>query len=258
MLPKLPQHIDCFIGNAALIPDEIGESPGSVYSFIRGNDHFFLKYSPVVYANTTYSVMREVSVLNWLNGRLNVPEVVCVAENSEGEFMITRCVPGEPLYTRINAQQPVLELFCEAVRQIQAVTIIDCPLDSGVNFRLQELEYLLNNDLCAEEYDLEQWPGIATPQDLLARLRATLPSEERVFSHGDLCDCNIFVNAHDELYFLDLGRGGIADRWLDIAFVHRNLREEVSISAATEFLDTLGGLDDPAKRVFFEQLDELF
>ncbi|MBD2814796.1 aminoglycoside 3'-phosphotransferase [Xenorhabdus sp. Flor] len=258
MLPKLPQNIDYFIGNSTLIPDEIGESPGSVYSFIRGNDRFFLKYSPVVYANTTYSVMREVSVLNWLNGRLNVPEVACVAENSEGEFMITRCIPGEPLYTRINAQQPVLELFREAVYQMQSVSIIDCPFDSGVNFRLQELEYLLNNDLCAEEYDLGQWPGIETPQDLLVHLRATLPSEERVFSHGDLCDCNIFVDAHDELYFLDLGRSGIADRWLDIAFVHRNLREEVSISAATEFLDTLGGLDNSAKRVFFEQLDELF
>ncbi|WP_340620020.1 APH(3') family aminoglycoside O-phosphotransferase [Xenorhabdus siamensis] len=258
MLPKLPQNIDCFIGDVALIPDEIGESPASVYSFIRGNERFFLKYSPIVYVNTTYSVMREASVLNWLNGRLNVPEVVCVAENSEGEFMITRCIPGEPLYTRINAHQPVLELFREAVRQIQAVSIIDCPFDSGVNFRLQELEYLLDNNLCDEKYDLEQWPGIATPRDLLARLHATLPSEEKVFSHGDLCDCNIFVNAHDELYFLDLGRGGIADRWLDIAFVHRNLLEEVSISAATEFLDTLGGLDNSAKRVFFEQLDELF
>ncbi|WP_426578267.1 APH(3') family aminoglycoside O-phosphotransferase [Xenorhabdus stockiae] len=258
MLPKLPPSIDDFIGNLALIPDEIGESPCCVYSFIRGNDRFFLKYSPSVYASTTYSVMREASVLDWLADRLNVAEVVCVAENSGGEFMISRAVPGKPLYERLKARQPVLELFHEAVRQMQSVPIVDCPFDSGAGFRLNELEYFLNHGLCAEQYDLKQWQGITTPQSLLKHLHATLPSEERVFSHGDLCDSNIFVDEHDDLYFIDLGRGGVADRWLDIAFVHRNLREEISVDIAAEFLNTLGDVDNAAKREFFEQLDELF
>ncbi|PHM68637.1 hypothetical protein [Xenorhabdus sp. KJ12.1] len=51
---------------------------------------------------------------------------------------------------------------------------------------------------------------------------------------------------------------GVADRWLDIAFVHRNLREEISVNKAAEFLTTLGDFDNVAKREFFEQLDELF
>ncbi|PHM33166.1 APH(3') family aminoglycoside O-phosphotransferase [Xenorhabdus innexi] len=258
MLPILPSYIDRFIGNAALIPDEIGESPCRVYSFMRGNDHFFLKYSPSVYANTTYSVMREAAVLDWLADRLNVAEVVCVAENSEGEFMISCDVRGEPLYDRIKANRPVLELFHEAVHQMQSVSVVDCPFDSGAGFRLNELEYLLDHGLCAQEYDLEQWPGITTPQSLLMHLYSSLPNEDRVFSHGDLGDSNIFVDEHDKLYFIDLGRGGVADRWLDIAFVHRNLREEVSMDTAAAFLRTLGGFDNPAKREFFEQLDELF
>ena len=73
-----------------------------------------------------------------------------------------------------------------------------------------------------------------------------------------ICDANVFVDAHDQLHFIDLGRGGIADRWLDIAFVHRNLRDGVSHNAAQEFLKELGEPDDPEKREFFEQLDELF
>ncbi|QYX48904.1 hypothetical protein K3F43_05170 [Pseudomonas tussilaginis] len=60
------------------------------------------------------------------------------------------------------------------------------------------------------------------------------------------------------MHFIDLGRGGIADRWLDIAFVHRNLREDVSDNAANDFLRGLGEPDECAKREFFEQLDELF
>jgi kanamycin kinase len=45
---------------------------------------------------------------------------------------------------------------------------------------------------------------------------------------------------------------------MDIAFAHRNLREDVSDKAAGQLLLGLGLPDAPAKREFFEQLDELF
>jgi kanamycin kinase len=35
-----------------------------------GNELYFLKTSPAIYANTTYSVLREASVLQWLSGKL--------------------------------------------------------------------------------------------------------------------------------------------------------------------------------------------
>src|SRR4029453_1260704 len=109
--------------------------PCHVHSFSRGNDLFFLKISPVIYASTTYSVMREARVLNWLSGRLNVPEVVLTEESAAGEYMITRCVPGEPLSHRIGAQQPVLDLFLEALSQLQTMPVGDCPFDASASFR---------------------------------------------------------------------------------------------------------------------------
>jgi kanamycin kinase len=198
--------------------------------------------------------MREARVLDWLAGRLNVPEVVLTAKSADGEYMVTRCVPGEPLSARIGAQQPVLDLFLEALRQVQAVPAADCPFDASASFRLRELEYLVANSLIADDYDVEK----CTPQELLVHLHATLPREELVFAHGDLGDSNVFVDARDELYFIDLGRGGLADRWMDIAFVHRNLREEVSEDVAADFLDALDQPDAPTKREFFELLDEMF
>ena len=151
-----------------------------------------------------------------------------------------------------------LDLFNEALRQLQAVTIVDCPFASNASVRLTELEYLLAHDLHAKEYDLNQWPNLDTPGQLLIHLQDTIPNELPVFSHGDLCAANVFVDGKDQLHFIDLGRGGIADRWLDIAFIHRNLREEISQNAAENFLTGLGERDESAKREFFEQLDELF
>ncbi|MEN5201009.1 APH(3') family aminoglycoside O-phosphotransferase [Pseudomonas wadenswilerensis] len=255
---ELPSAIAQFIGGNQLVADEVGESPASVYGFTRGNERFFLKICATIYTPTTYSVLREARVLQWLDGRLNVPEVAVVSESDAGEFMITRCVPGEPIQARCDDQDAMLALLREALRQLQAVPITNCPFDSSASVRLNELGYLISRELCADDVDLEQWPNLGTPRKLLAHLHATRPVEERVFSHGDLCDTNVFVDAHDQLHFIDLGRGGIADRWLDIAFAHRNLREDVSDNAANNLLWGLGEPDQSAKRVFFEQLDELF
>ncbi|MFJ2332832.1 phosphotransferase [Pseudomonas helleri] len=144
------------------------------------------------------------------------------------------------------------------MRQLQAVPIHDCPFDSSVETRLHEQDYLLTHNLDEDCYNLQQWPYLQTPLDLVAHLQKTKPTEDRVFSHGDLCGANVIVDAYDTLHFIDLGRGGSADRWLDIAFVHRFLRKDVSFGAAGEFLTELGEGDDPAKREFFEQLDEFF
>ena len=255
---KLPTAIQHFIGDAVLKADDIGESPCDVYSFQRGNDRFFLKYCPVILAPTTYSVLREARVLSWLTGRLNVPEVVMVDHNDGGEYMITRCVPGEPLQARINDPASITALFHDALRQVQAVSVDDCPFDSSIEVRLRELEYLLIHGLGDINLDLLQWPHLNTGQKLLAHLKSKVLSESRVFSHGDLCDANVFVDAQGNLHFIDLGRGGIADRWLDIAFVHRNLRKKVSEKTADEFLQGLDEPDNSAKREYFEQLDEFF
>ena len=254
----MPAAIARFMADAVLQPDEIGESPCEVHSFQRGNEVYFLKTSPAIYANTTYSVLREAGVLQWLAGKLNVPEVIATAQDEEREYMITHAVPGVPLAELIGAKRPVPALFHEALRQVQSVSITDCPFDSGAAARLRELEFLVSQGLIDEDYDFEQWPGLRMPQDLLAHLHATMPQEDLVFSHGDLGDSNIFVTDNDELHFIDLGRGGKADRWLDIAFIHRNLSEELSARAAATFLTRLNQPDQPAKRTFFEQLDELF
>ncbi|MDE1481567.1 APH(3') family aminoglycoside O-phosphotransferase [Xenorhabdus bovienii] len=255
---KLPPVVTRFIDGSLLIRDDIGESPCEVYSFNRGNDRFFVKVSPAIYAPTTFSVLREARILEWLDERLNVPEVVVVAQNEDCECMITRCIPGKPLSALIDAQRSVTELFSEALRQVQTVPISKCPFDASISFRLQELEYLLVNNLTADDYDLKRWPKLILPEDVLEHLHATKPTEELVFTHGDFGDSNIFVDSHDDLYFIDFGRGGLADRWMDIAFIHRDLREEVSDTVATDFITSLKQPDNPTKREYYELLDELF
>lgn len=257
MLSGMPPAIARFVEGARWLRDRTGESPCAVHRIRKGRDVFYLKMSRAVYGPTTYSVKREAAVLQWLSGKLNVPEVVLTAETDDAEYMITRAVPGKPLRS-VTSKQKVFDVFNEALRLVQAVPIADCPFDSGVAVRLAELDYLLARGLIDHDYDLHQWPRLATPADLRQRLQETVPVEDCVFSHGDLGDSNVFVDAHDGIHFIDLGRGGKADRWLDIAFVHRDLEEAFSLGVADAFLRSLGRADDDMKRTFYKQLDELF
>jgi aminoglycoside phosphotransferase len=257
MISKLPQEIARFIDGAPLKRDQIGESPCEVFSFYRGKARFFLKTSPAIFAATTYGVHREAEVLQWLSGKLGVPEVVMTGQTDEAGYMVTRAVPGRPL-AAIGDERQMLGLFVEALRQVQSVPVGDCPFDASAAVRLRELDYLLAHGLVADDIDLQQWPSVRTPADLRERLHATVLIEDLVFSHGDLGDSNVFVDARDELHFIDVGRAGKADRWLDIAFIHRHLRDESSAALAVAFLSGLDRPDAPLKRLFHEQLDELF
>lgn len=181
---------------------------------------FFLRTSATPCSPTSYSVAREAEVLRWLSGRLRVPELICSAQHEGYEHMITRAVPGVPLFSLMENEAAMVDLFLEALRQLQSVAVADCPFDGS------------------------------------AFVATGLPRGDLVFAHGDLGDVNVLVDAREELSFIDLGRGGRADRCLDIASIHRNLRDDISKSAAARFLDGLGLPDAPEKREFFEHLDE--
>ncbi|MGX2599888.1 hypothetical protein ACWB3V_20160, partial [Acinetobacter baumannii] len=67
---------------------------------------------------------------------------------------------------------------------------------------------------------------------------------------------HIFIDKFNEIYFLDLGRAGLADEFVDISFVERCLREDASEETAKIFLKHLKN-DRPDKRNYFLKLDEL-
>lgn len=255
---NLPPEVFKFLEGAEVVRHRVGESPARVYAVRKGNDRFFLKFSHRRFSSTTYGVGREAGVLQWLSGKVSVPEVMLSAENATWQCMVTRAVPGKPLSDVIGDENRCVEAFAEAVRQLQAISIADCPFDSRIAVRLAELDELIRMDKIDREADLSVYPGVRTPDDLVARLKSEKFVEDPVFSHGDLGDSNLFLDDRDRISFIDLGRGGIADRWMDIAFACQNLAHEVSQPAVKKFLSRLGLPDQPERRKYFEMLDELF
>lgn len=107
-------------------------------------------------------------------------------------------------------------------------------------------------------------------ENLLTELRlrqpraAELESADLVVCHGDPCLPNLLIDpvSGQCTGVIDLGRLGVADRYLDLALIHRSMsrphkNQQYDAAAAADFLATYGISDpDPWRLDFYCLLDE--
>ncbi|EVJ48267.1 hypothetical protein U039_02817, partial [Staphylococcus aureus KINW6066] len=183
------------------VKDTEGMSPAKVYKLVGENENLYLKMTDSRYKGTTYDVEREKDMMLWLEGKLPVPKVLHFERHDGWSNLLMSEADG---------------VLCS--------------------------EDLLNNDLA--DVDCENWEEdtpFKDPRELYDFLKTEKPEEELVFSHGDLGDSNIFVKDGKVSGFIDLGRSGRADKWYDIAFCVRSIREDIGEEQYVElFFDLLG------------------
>jgi aminoglycoside phosphotransferase len=101
--------------------------------------------SGVVYVKRAAALAGERDRLEWLQGRLPVPEVLGFFHAAGDEWLMTREVPGVPLFHRSVAWPPsrVARVLGEILRAIHATDATDCPF--GVRKRGH---VLVHGDYC--------------------------------------------------------------------------------------------------------------
>lgn len=235
-----------------------GMSPADVYKCSLNGRSCYLKETDKVLSTTTYSVGREAEMMKWLSKRLNVPEIIEFGIKPHSEYLIMSEIEGVHIDSFSDEPTKLIEYYAKAIKQIQAIKISNCPFISTLDYRLKELKYLMDKKLA--DVDVSHWQATTkfkSPKELYKWLCEHKPQEELSFSHGDIC-ANFFVS-NEELYFYDLGRCGIADKWLDIALCVRDIREYYPDSGYEKlFFDMLGVEPDYKKIDYYILLDEMF
>lgn len=245
------------------VKDTEGMSPAKVYKLVGENENLYLKMTDSRYKGTTYDVEREKDMMLWLEGKLPVPKVLHFERHYGWSNLLMSEADGvlcSEEYEDEQSPEKIIELYAECIRLFHSIDISDCPYTNSLDSRLAELDYLLNNDLA--DVDCENWEEdtpFKDPRELYDFLKTEKPEEELVFSHGDLGDSNIFVKDGKVSGFIDLGRSGRADKWYDIAFCVRSIREDIGEEQYVElFFDLLGIKPDWEKIKYYILLDELF
>lgn len=241
--------------------DTTGMSPAEVYKIHSDQEVLFLKRINAIYKDTTYDTKREMNIMKWLSNQINVPEIVHYEEDTTFHTLIMSKVEGvslEELEDTLRLED-YIDYLVKALKIIQAIPIDNCPYNNCIHNRLKELQYLLDHNLADTE--IENWED-ETPfdnaNDLVEFLIQNQPQETLVLSHGDFCNSNIFINT-DQMSFIDLGRAGLADMWLDIAFCVRDIREHSKNEKWIQyFFEKLEIPPDWNKIKYYLLLDELF
>jgi kanamycin kinase/aminoglycoside 3'-phosphotransferase-3 len=127
----------------------------------------------------------------------------------------------------LNNIEDTIIALAKGLKLLWGVNTVDCPCSSTVSDKLAQVKYDIENDLVdMDNFDVETFTteGFTDVHDLYNYLDKNRPNEDLVFSHGDYYLPNIFISNRDITGFLDIGNGGISDRWQDIALCVRTLR----------------------------------
>jgi len=181
----------------------------------------YLKWVPA-----GFSLDDERERLEWAAVFHPVPTVLDHGADANGEWMLTRAIPGE-----------------------SAVTLASDPRAAAVALGegLRALHDTLPAEWCSFDWSAESRGGVDAP-----------PVEQLVVAHGDACLPNTLVDATGGwVAHVDLGSLGLADRWADLAVASMSLDWNVGEGWQGEFFAAYGVVPDEQRIRYYRALWDL-
>lgn len=217
---NIPSNIKSLINKKSYTIDNIGMSGNQVLLF----EDMVLKIED----NSTIMV-EQVRMMQWLQGKLPVPQVLAYEESEGKSYLLMSKIGGKMSCDTYYLENPqiLLEALACGLKKLWEVDIKECPRIRDLDTILKEARRRVENNLVdmddAEPATFGEG-GFENPKQLLEWLENNRPVFEPVFSHGDYCLPNIFLEDGNIKGFLDLDRAGVGDKWLDIALCYRSLK----------------------------------
>ena len=258
-LEELPYELIKEIGKTTWKQVTIGES--GAYTYLLTDEQEQSRYLKIIPRKLNLSMEREVEILKWLEGKLPVPKVLLFTGDNEYEYFLMTEIIGihscDPSFG--NDLPKLVRLLAKGLRMVHSIDISNCPFDQRLSVKIKEAEYRTVNGLVDEDNfdDIRQGRKAV---DLFQELLAEKPAnEDLVFTHWDYCLPNIIINNGGISGFIDWGRGGIADRYQDIALAARSLARNFDAKWVPLLFEEYG-IDnvDYSKIEYYKLLDEFF
>ena len=215
---EFPNNIKKYIEKENYKEDAIGMSEASVLIF----DDKVLKTESVCEESE-----REMQIMQWLNGKIPVPKVLCSEQKNGKSYLLMTKLPGKMSCDAeyMRCPEVLAQALADGLKMLWSVDISACPHSAELDEKLRMAKYNVEHglvDVDNVEPDTFGPNGFENPQALLEWLIANRPEEELVFSHGDYCLPNVLLQDGKVSGFLDLGRAGVADKYQDIALCYRS------------------------------------
>ncbi|MBV9712528.1 MAG: aminoglycoside 3'-phosphotransferase [Ktedonobacteraceae bacterium] len=200
--------------------------------------------------------------LEWLKGRLPVPQIYYYGKNASFEYLYLSEIQGTMACDRrFQEDMPsLIALLAEALHMVHAVEAQSCPFTRPLQPRLEEIQQSISRGHIDNAKFVTDHQGLS-PQARYEQLERLLPASNTLsFTHGDFCLPNIIIDRQKRRIngLIDWGYGGIADHHEDLASACWSLGYNFASSWIPSLLAAYGLESIDQKRLtFYQLLDDL-
>jgi aminoglycoside 3'-phosphotransferase II len=207
------------------------------------------------------ALRQEIERTSWLRSQgINVPEILDVLTDAQMTALLMSAVNGIPADESLGTPSETISLVGRAMAQLHAVPVELCPFDERLGVRLTRAKTDVDLGVIDPEHFDERNRGVS-PAHLLARLINTAPGyEDLVVVHGDATFANIILATSGPVGFVDCGRSGVADRYVDLSVIVWEIESNFGHEWVDSFFGAygLGRTWDRLKVRYYADLYELF
>ena len=254
---KIPLSVAEHLENNEFYAENIGRSDSSVLIF---SDRV------MKIEKTAELSDNEHEMLLWMEGKLPAPRVIAFDRENGSNYLLMTKQNGKMACDCSLSEEEVSRILAKGLKMLWQTDISSCPNHRTILSQLDEAKKKLTDG--SLEGSFPNHKEFSDFETLWSYLFKIAPQDDFVFSHGDYCLPNVFLDENGVCGFLDLGRAGISDRYEDIYmclwsmrynFVTLgNMEESRFTDCEALFFEELGIEKDLGKLRFFELLDEFW
>ena len=244
---KGSNRLNEFIKDSLIDEITIGCSGTKVYKIRKKSKTFYLKIAD--------HLSQESIRLNYLQGKLLVPEVVFYEKYNNKSYLLTKSLMGKMLCDDYydTHQLEGIDIIVEAFNALYNVDYSDCVLDSTIDSMLKEIEKNLKN-IDENSIKKEILDRFHTKENIFKYLCGNKPKQIIGFIHGDMSLPNIYsFNGHFS-GLLDVGNAGIGDIYFDLVVCEMSIERNYGKEYVDIFYDKLGIEKDEFKSDYYRVL----
>jgi aminoglycoside phosphotransferase len=256
LFERLPTELSKLIAGYEFKENHIGHSQSLVFQLTNRSNHvMYLKIQAV----DDGDLLPEKERLEWLQGKLPVPEPIYFDSDNEHQFMLLSEIKGVPSFDR-TLRHDIPNLIRELAQGLRTIHSLDkncCPFSLSLSERIKMVQdRIFSGRVNMESFSLH-YPNQTLQELFDEMIRMTPESEELVVCHGDYSMPNIIMLDGRVNGFIDLGQLTVSDRYLDFVTVRNTFRyNKLPDECFTLFTKEYGIQDiDDSKLRFYELLD---
>lgn len=230
---SFPPEIAAFLTGADIY-DSSCSNLSKVY-YIDKEQGYFLKIASAGFLKS------ECLMHRYFHSLVLTTDVLFYQTIGDKDYLISEKVSGEDCTHYFNYPKRLCDCIATNLRKLHSQPIADCPIQNRITSYISAVHK--GHAIGKYEHDLFKglWEFSSVQAAWDAAKEGIQSLESNTLIHGDYCLPNIILNNWKLSGFIDLGRGGVGDRHIDVLWGIWTLKYNLGTAKHTErFIDAYG------------------